>query len=174
MFQLKNLSSRWLLAPLALVPLAVSCDNSDDDSSDGLKDSAAASTFDGEIARAWMNQMYALVKSNGTAPPQASRIYGYCGVTIYEASVRGMKDHNSLEGQLNGLVDLSEPTNKKHHWPSVVNRAMAVVATSFYAGNAAAIDALEDGFDATYDGTVAADIRARSIQYGEDLGGRSS
>jgi hypothetical protein len=169
MLRIRALSTRWLLAPLALLPFAVSCVHDGGDSNDGLNDSAAASTFDGAIARAWMNQMYALVKSNGTTPPQASRIYGYCGVAAYEASVRGMKDHKSLEGQLNGLVDLSEPVDKKHHWPSVVNRAMAVMASSFYAGDQATIDALEAGFDATYDGSVAADIRARSIQYGEDL-----
>lgn len=169
MLQLKNVTTRWLLAPLALLPLAAGCDNGGGGSDDGLKDSAAASTFDGEVARAWMNQMYKFVKANGTAPPQASRIYGYCGVAIYESSVRGMNDHKSLEGQLNALADLPEPTNKKHHWPSVVNRCMAVMASNFYAGGQATIDALEGGFDTTFDGEVAADIRTRSIQYGEDL-----
>lgn len=158
----------WL-ASLALLPLVAGCLHDDDDDKDGLADSAAASTFDSELARTWMNQVYALVKSNGTAPPQASRIYGYCGVALYEACVNGMSDDNSLEGQLNGLAGLPNPTNAIHHWPSVANRCMAVMASSFYSGNQATIDALEAGFDTTYDGTVAAAVRTRSIQYGEDL-----
>jgi hypothetical protein len=168
----KTLGAKWLLFALPILPLVTSClDGGGGGDNDNLSDSAAASTYDGEVARAWMNQTYLFVKGAGTAPPQASRIYGYCGIALYESCVRGMSDHNSLEGQLNELVDVPEPTNEPHHWPSVVNRCLAVMNSSFFSASQATIDTFEGSFDTIYDAdtTIGAAVRARSIQYGEDL-----
>ena len=57
--------------------------------------------FEADVAVAWFNLAYDLVRDEGLSP--SSRIYGYSGVALYEAVVPGMLDHQSLVGQLNGL-----------------------------------------------------------------------
>ncbi|MBM3976096.1 MAG: phosphatase PAP2 family protein [Planctomycetes bacterium] len=116
-----------------------------------------------------MNELYELVKANGTQPAPAARFYAYSGIALYESCVRGMNTHQSLEGQLQALPDVPEPFNQVYHWPSVVNRCMAVMASSQFPGDQAQIDALEDSFDLTFDATVAAAVRLRSAVYGESV-----
>jgi hypothetical protein len=40
-----------------------------------------------DVASVWFDQLYQLVKTQGTAPPPASRIYGVTAVALYEAVV---------------------------------------------------------------------------------------
>ncbi len=42
-----------------------------------------------EVASAWFDELYQIVRAEGTAPPPASRIYGVVSVALYEAVVRG-------------------------------------------------------------------------------------
>ena len=57
-------------------------------------------------ARAWLDLLTTTIRVERTAPPPASRLIGYAGVTLYEALVPGMPDRQSLAGQLNGLSGL--------------------------------------------------------------------
>ena len=57
----------------------------------------------------WFDQLYQIVKTEGTAPPPASRIYGVTAVALYEAVVPGSDRNRSLVGQLNGLTGVPEP-----------------------------------------------------------------
>lgn len=163
------------LSASAVPFLSTSCSDDDDPVAPPPPppSSAETATFDSSVAVAWMNQVRASVQTAGSPPTVASRAYAYTGVTLYEAVVPGMPDHQSLAGQLNGLFDVPAPSDDVHHWPAVANTSVAAVARSLFAANAtavAAIDALEDQLEADFvaDG-VDEDVLDRSIVQGTDL-----
>ncbi|MBK7876886.1 MAG: vanadium-dependent haloperoxidase [Planctomycetes bacterium] len=154
----------------ALVALLPAC-NGGGGSSSSINDSPRASTFAPDVATGWFDLLYTNVKSSSTAPPPASRIYGYASIALYESIVRGMPDHQSLQGQLVSFPagTIPEPVNAPHHWPTVANRALAVVAASFFPAAQVDIDALEDANLTTYEATQTQAVIDRSVQYGEDV-----
>ena len=78
-----------------------------------------------EVASSWFELLYDVVKAERSTPPVAARIYGVSSVALYEAIVSGTKSNLSLAGQLNGLIALPQPSDKKLHWPTVANAALA-------------------------------------------------
>lgn len=139
--------------------------------SSGITSSPQASTFDPDVATGWFDLLYANVKATGTTPPPASRIYGYASLVLYESIVRGMGEHQTLQGQLVAFPagTIPEPENRVHHWPTVANRALAVTTASFFPGAQVDIDALEAANLATYEATESQVVIDRSVQYGEDV-----
>lgn len=135
-----------------------------------LSDSVPASTYGSDLARSWMDLSYQLVKTlPGYSPPVASRAYGYAGVTLYEALAHGTPGRRSLVGQLNELIDLPLPPNSIHHWPTVANRALALVLTELFPAGAADIANLEDGYLLQFRDEVDEEVMERSIDYGDRL-----
>jgi hypothetical protein len=59
--------------------------------------------FPSDVASVWFDTLYDVIKSEATAPPPASRIYGVAAVALYEAVVPGARHHQSLVDQLNEL-----------------------------------------------------------------------
>jgi hypothetical protein len=78
--------------------------------------------------------LYDVVKSEATAPPPASRIYGISAVALYEAVAPGARHHRSLAGQLHGLDRVAKPrgSDKKYHWPAVANAALALTIRGLF------------------------------------------
>jgi membrane-associated phospholipid phosphatase len=124
-----------------------------------------------EVASAWFETLYDIVKAERAPPPQASRIYGITAVALYESIVAGAREHRSLVGQLNGLTSLPRPQrNKKYHWPAVANAAVAATVRGLYAAmsqaSAEAIDELERTF-ATEQSEVVNELEhERSVELG--------
>jgi hypothetical protein len=88
--------------------------------------SAAASTFDNNVASDWLDMHLYLIKTTpGFAPPVAARSLGYASLALYESVVFGMPNNVSLAGQLNGLATLPKPDTlgKQYHWGLVANTA---------------------------------------------------
>ena len=84
---------RKLLAlGLALVILVMPGCSKNDNNSPPVVKSPATRTFAPDIAKEWMDLCYRAVKDSSISPPVASRIYGFVGVTLYEALVPGMPD----------------------------------------------------------------------------------
>lgn len=165
-------SRRLRIVPLALLlaaALLAGCD--DDGGGSGLSGSRPAAAHDADVAVAWFDELYGLVKANGTNPPRASRQYGYTGVALYEAVVAGMPGHRSLVGQLNDLAALPEPEDARHHWPIVANAALARIVGGFHPGNLPQIDALEAEILARENDGVASAVADRSVTFGRALGG---
>lgn len=131
--------------------------------------SPLAKTFDPDVAVAWFDLYYTRVKATGVNPPTASRMFGYAGVALYEAVLPGLEFHNSLQGQLNGFTAGTIPARPDgvYHWPTVANRAMAVVGANFLPTSTTEIDALEDQFLTQFSSSVPADVTTRSVAYGE-------
>ncbi len=160
----------WALAPLLLLS-ATACSNSsdDDDPPPGLSSSAAASTFDSAVPVQWHELLYTRIKAAGTNPPAASRFFGYVGVALYESIAPGMPDHLTLQGQLNAFPagTIPTPVDAPHHWPTVANRALSVVCTSFLPASQPQFDALEAQFLVQFQGTESAEVITRSVAHGE-------
>ncbi|PYT07311.1 MAG: hypothetical protein DMF60_07405, partial [Acidobacteria bacterium] len=82
----------------------------------------ASDDFSSEVASAWFELLYDVVKAERTTPPVASRIYGIAAAALYEGIVPGAQANRSLVGQLNGLSVVPSPKQtKKYHWPTVAN-----------------------------------------------------
>lgn len=86
---------------------------------------ASANDSPSEVASAWFELLYDVVRGERTTPPPASRIYGISAVSLYESIVNGTEGNRSLVGQLNGLVALPQPRKKTLHWPTVANTTLA-------------------------------------------------
>jgi membrane-associated phospholipid phosphatase len=129
----------------------------------------AAST----VASTWFDTLYDVVKSEATAPPPASRIYGISAVALYEAVAPGARHHRSLAGQLHGLNRVARPrgSNKKYHWPAVANAALARTIRGLFPSlkpeNVLAINALEQSFAAQFQAEVEAEVYERSVTQGQ-------
>ncbi len=139
------------------------------DSNSGSNGSPAASTFDADVAAVWFDLLYDNIQAASFSPPVASRTIGATAVAAYEAVVPGMPEHRSLGGQLNGLGALPELPAGQHHWPTVLNTAVAAVQRDLFASAPQtvldAIDALEADIADDYPNLAVA-VADRSVDRG--------
>src|SRR6266567_60763 len=130
-------------------------------------------SYPSDVASVWFDQLYDVIKSEGTSPPAASRIYGVTAVALYEAIVSGSLENFSLVGQLNGLPSVPQPknNNKMYHWPTVANAVLARtirgIFTSLTPENLAAINALEANFNAAFQPQVKKNDFDESLAHGQ-------
>lgn len=163
--------TRWIVFSTMMVTTAlfVGCESDDDDDNQQPTFSQTAD-FNSDIAQEWMGLLLDRIKADSLNPPRASRVIGYTGVTMYEASVDGMPNNISLTGQLTDLGGLpSTQANTEYHWPSCVNAATADVLTNLFTGRAATLQAIADkkaAMHTEYAAAVDADVLARSEAYG--------
>jgi membrane-associated phospholipid phosphatase len=135
----------------------------------------AAEQDDLRTATAWFNlYLYLIQQTEGFTPPVAARALGYAGVTLYEAVVPGMPDHQSLVGQLNELTALPQPaTDQSYLWPAVANSALAALARELFFNtareNEALIDALEQQLATKLQAEADPATLTRSADYGRTL-----
>ncbi len=88
------------------------------------------SDYSADFLREWMKLECRIVKeTGGFLPPQASRAFGYVGITAYEAVYSGIPNGKPLAGQINRLMPATMPVplplNVRYHWGAVVNAAVA-------------------------------------------------
>ena len=146
--------------------LSTGCSDDDDDDKPS---SAATSSFDSDVAVAWFDLLYNNLRDATQPPTIASRTIGYTAVTAYEAVVPGMADHRSLGGQLNELAELPPLPTGQHHWPLVLNTAVAEIQRNLFATAPQAvidnINALEADIADDFTGVAQATID-RSVDRG--------
>lgn len=100
---------------------------------------ALTDSFGPEMALEWIDRLYQRVQADAVNAPQASRLYGYAGVTLYEALVPGMAANRSLAGQLNAFPDLPIPNaDQVFDWPTVGAEALRVVLSGLMSEESAA------------------------------------
>lgn len=92
----------WCAALVMVMNLMGGC-GSEDPAPPSESEFTAAAAFDGNQARQWMDEISIRIEADALSPPQASRVMAYSSVAIYETSVDGMPEHQSLGGQLQGL-----------------------------------------------------------------------
>jgi membrane-associated phospholipid phosphatase len=125
-----------------------------------------------EVASAWFDELYQIVRAEATAPPPASRIYGVVSVALYEAVVQGSDRNRSLVGQLNALTGVPEPLpRREYHWPAVANAAVAQAIRGIFPtlkpASLAAIGALENRFYEQFAARIGQRPLARSVEHGK-------
>jgi hypothetical protein len=131
-----------------------------------------ADDFQPDVASVWFDTLYEVIKSESTAPPLASRIYGVSAIALYEAIVPGTLHHGSLVGQLNDLASVPQPkNNKKHHWPTVANTVIANTIRGLYPTISQsalnALNNLEQSFASQYQAGVPKPEYERSVLHGQ-------
>jgi hypothetical protein len=109
-----------------------SCDGGGS-SSGGSAVTKKAAQYDAEVAVQWFELLCTAIRTEALNPPYASRRLGYAGVTLYEACVGGMPDHQTLAGQLNGLDSVPARPSGVLSWPVVANSAMATISENLFA-----------------------------------------
>lgn len=124
--------------------------------------------------REWNELMYFQVKHLVIGPPEASRLYGYIGVTSYEATIGGMPGNNSLAGQLNGLESLPSTDPKlEYDWPTVLIESLFQVCTDLLSFTLEDEDGtfsqLRENQLAEREAVVDEEVLERSIAYAEIL-----
>lgn len=93
----------------------------------------SAENYSSKVANDWMDAFRAGVKSEGKSPPQASRIYAYAAIALYQSVLPGLQSNKSLEGQIDGLNNFpSIQTAGKLDYTICANEAMyQIYATIF-------------------------------------------
>ena len=130
--------------------------------------------FPSDVASVWFDTLYDVIKSEATAPPPASRIYGVAAVALYEAVVPGAIHHRSLAGQLNELAAVPQPKKHgKYHWPTVANAALGRtirgIFTSLKPETLEAVNALEQSITAQFQAEVKQQDYERSVAHGQAI-----
>jgi hypothetical protein len=138
--------------------------------------SVLAAQHSPQVALEWMELLYVRVLAEGWNPPAAARIYGYAGVTLYEAVLAGMPINNTYAGQVNGLNDLAlvDP-DMEYDWPTSVTGALSTVLPGLLdKTNAETTKALADLKQKQVKARAAEgikdDVIERSLAYGEEIG----
>ncbi len=132
-----------------------------------------AEAFPSDVASAWFDTLYDVVKTEKTAPPPAARIYGIAGVALYESIVGGSVENRSLVGQLNGLGSLPLPrSGKKYHWPTVANSALLTVIRGLYPSpSPGSVDriAVREAEFKRFEAVVPGPVYAQSVALGQEV-----
>jgi membrane-associated phospholipid phosphatase len=131
----------------------------------------AADDVPSDVASAWFDLLYDVVKIENSSPPVAARTYGIAAVALYEAVVPGSIGNRSLVGQLNEFSSVPRPTpHQPYHWPTVANAALAHAIGGLFSGASPdavdAINAREQTFTAAFQSRVPPAVYAHSTAHG--------
>ncbi len=135
------------------------------------------SEYSADFLREWFKLECRVVKETaGFLPPQASRAFGYVGITAYEAVYSGIPDAKPLAGQINRLTRASMPTpltlNVRYHWGMVINAAVADMMRYMFdknlsPANLEKINALETQYYNEFKETTSQILADESIKHGK-------
>jgi hypothetical protein len=129
--------------------------------------------FDAAVPTAWFDLARTLVQTTpGFTPPVAARAFGYIGVTVYEAVVRGSPHYRSLEGVLPDLRGL--PGGRRAvHWAAAANAALVRIVDSLFVttsdGNREAIERLARSFTRQFGRETSGAVLRNSVELGSGV-----
>ncbi|MCC7245390.1 MAG: vanadium-dependent haloperoxidase [Saprospiraceae bacterium] len=84
--------------------------------------------YDGSFAHEWEILGHTMIKENFLFAPQAARIYGYIGMTIWESVYGGIPNARNLSKQIQDYSESAAiPTDKAYDWAIVMATAMKQV-----------------------------------------------
>lgn len=123
----------------------------------------------------WWKALFQFVATERLSPPDASRMFAYISVSLYEAQIAGASEYRTLEGQLNGLENLPRPEKGQvYDWPTCAIEATYLVqdgmlARYFPAGVSTLNKLYDEQIDNRTEAGVAQDVIDRSKEYGKVL-----
>ncbi|MCU0325234.1 MAG: vanadium-dependent haloperoxidase [Spirosomaceae bacterium] len=163
-------------ASIASLLLMTSCkDKSAEENPDPTSVSKATDTYSSEIATKWVDLELKLIKTTpGYTPPVAARALGYTGLTLYETVVPGIKNNQSLVGQISGLNTLPKADlTKEYNWGLAANAAMSSLVKELFIttsdANKTTVDSLRKAFEASLKVNMSQEVIDRSIRFGADI-----
>lgn len=111
-------------------------------------------------------------KTPGNTPTYASRVFGYLGLGMYEATVYGLPGRRSLVGQLKGLSALPQPeTGQQYDWLVCLNTCQYYLHQNLYnhapRSEKLALDSLERTIRNDLATSLPPDVVVRSVAHGK-------
>lgn len=131
--------------------------------------------YDSKVVQDWQNMLTEVERyAEVYRPCPAARMMGYVGLGLYEASVSGMPEYQSIAGRYPGLAVPAVENGKEYHWPTVVNNVYATLFKKFFA-NVRASDlfkmaSLESTTNVQFSNTISTEVFNRSKAYGISVG----
>lgn len=86
-----------------------------------------ATRYEGRLAHEWMTLGLTMTRENNLQGPQAARILGYLGLTVWESVCHGIPNGRSMNGQINDYTAAVVDRDKVYDWGIVLCTAMRTV-----------------------------------------------
>lgn len=120
---------RKIIIPLLLSLLAIPFGCNKTDPPPSVRTLTYKSTeYEGRLIHEWMELGYQMVKDNYLYGPHAARIYGYLGLTAWEAVCHGLETGKSMAGQINDYTEATPfDDTRAYDWGIVLCAAMRTV-----------------------------------------------
>ncbi len=171
----RNFISRISALALLISFVLTSCQPETITNEDSPVDEKKTEKYSADVAVRWMDLTMNLVRLEGKNPPQASRIYAYTALALYEGVVPGMPNNRSMVKQLNGLNYLpSRNKNKAYDFPTVANKSIRDVLLSAFGTlqpqNQAKVDSLYNVIVGERIAETAVPIYQASVSFGAAVG----
>lgn len=127
------------------------------------------------LALAWMGAAMESVRAERLAPPQASRIYAYTAITLYESLLPGRESGVSMARVLNGgLAIPAWEAGLRYDWPTVANAALYRATSGLFASASSetlsALGTTRDRLNMALGDYVPVNVFNRSVAYGDAVG----
>jgi len=132
-------------------------------------------TVTAQLITDWLDNLVVFVRESELSGPEASRVFAYCGVAMYEGVYRAYPTRKSLAGQLNGLNSLPQPSSADYNWGIVASTAQRVVASYLFSDASVEVRQTIISLNEIHISNfrqlgISEDVVQRSKNYGTDLG----
>jgi hypothetical protein len=116
------------------------------------------SQYKSSLPKEWMEMAYTTVKNKGFFALDASRLYAYTSITMYESMVYGIEKGKSLEGQLREFNQVPKPDpSKTYDWGMVLCHATPKVLIHLLSGPSQEMLTAISGLERTQERQIIAD-----------------
>jgi len=139
--------------------------------------SVLTTEHDPKIANDWMMLTYELVRDENLNAPEASRVYAYTGIALYEAVSPGIPGSFSIGGQIEGLGMLPFPEpGLIMDYPAAANASLHTVVTGLFneidadSSTFERIDAMREMQTIARQEEVGEDVVNDSLAFGDAVG----
>ena len=131
-----------------------------------------AENYSSKVAVEWMQAFRSGVQSEGVNSPQASRIYAYAAIGLYQSVMPGMAGYKSLEGQVSGLNNLPQANSfGKLDYTVSANEALYQIYANIFGTlqteNVAIMENLHKKYVDDATGKLAQDVITNSTNFGK-------
>lgn len=128
------------------------------------------------VATDWYKlQLRMILNANpALSPLVVNRMFGYTGISLFEAARFEIPNSISLSGELNEMPEMPKPELfKKYSWVASANAALANITRDMFPvqspANLASIDSLEKVYNDKLAASENADVLARSQTFGDSI-----
>jgi hypothetical protein len=143
-------------------------------SNDVIAASQSAELQSGVVAVDWYKLMLRMVLNANPPTPPNSRMFGYAGITLYEAVQNGIPHAVSLHTYLYQMPQMPAPDpGKGYFWSIAANAALADITRDLFGAltpdGIASIDSLEKHYYKKLSSDVTDNVAQRSRAFGRDI-----